>query len=260
MQQEKLMETPLYSYGNDFQIIAADRDTDANVEGATNDIDFVIIRRDITASDAMEVLDLLLTCIVNETLDEINQTVPVEYMLYTYISTKINATNAVKMNLPFDVLKFIPLYNMHVNSPQGGKPSKEEDVSWNLSWDILKPVANLADNGVSWEGIVDLALMLTCAPLLFALYDDLMLLNELLPSLAKLMIFIIAVITFVVMAVLTWLLNSGLLWAIIRLILLIMIFLMLAIEIYTTIPIYLAIGLSLLALASVAGVNSDVGV
>ena len=129
-----------------------------------------------------------------------------------------------------------------------------------MSWDILKPVTNLADNGVSWEGIVDLALMLTCATLLFALYDDLMLLNELLPVFAELMIFIIAVITFVVMAIITFLLELGLLWAILRLILLIFIFILLAIEIFSTIPLYLAVSAAVAALLSFSEISADYGV
>ena len=247
MQQEKLMETPLWSAveGN-FEFIGPDHNEFASLEGATNEMDFAIMRRDISASDAMKVLDLLLTCIVNETLDETNQTVAEEFKLYTYVSTKFNETKAELLNLPGAPLRFIKLYSTYINSPQGEKPSTKDTVAWNTN--------------TVWENMWGEGDISRLIKLPFAIYDDIMLYIDLNPTAQQILGAIMAVLDFIVMTILTWLLNSGLLWALIRLMLLILIFIMLAIEIYTTIPIYLAIGLSLLALASVAGVNSDVDV
>ncbi|MFX0040943.1 MAG: hypothetical protein ACFFAB_16515, partial [Candidatus Heimdallarchaeota archaeon] len=69
VQNESLSETPIYSSDEEiFKFISVGRD--GTTEQACDEIDFVIIRFDISSADGMEILDLLLTCLVNETTNE----------------------------------------------------------------------------------------------------------------------------------------------------------------------------------------------
>ena len=93
VQNETLNETAIYSSDEEiFKFISVDRD--GYTEQACDEIDFIIIRFDISSEDAMEVLNLLLKCLVNETTNE-------TAIVYNYVSTKENGTAAVMMNLPF---------------------------------------------------------------------------------------------------------------------------------------------------------------
>ncbi|MFW9894389.1 MAG: hypothetical protein ACFFD7_01130 [Candidatus Thorarchaeota archaeon] len=122
VQNETLNETKIYSSDEEiFKFISVGRD--GNTEQACEEIDFVIIRFNISSQDAMEVLNLLLECLVNETTNE-------TAIVYNYVSTKHNDTVAVMMNLPFSVLSLIPWYCDFEDSPKGSKPVTFEDWFW----------------------------------------------------------------------------------------------------------------------------------
>ena len=90
---------------------------DGTTEEACDEIDFIIIRYEISSTDAFQILTLLRTCLVNETTNE-------TALCYYYFSTKENGTSGVLMNLPSEVLKFIPWDNtLYPNSPQGRAPT-----------------------------------------------------------------------------------------------------------------------------------------
>ncbi|MFX1324246.1 MAG: LamG domain-containing protein [Promethearchaeota archaeon] len=122
VQNETLNETTIYRDDEElFKFISVGRD--GETEQACDEIDFIIIRFDISSEDAMEVLNLLLECLVNETTNE-------TAIVYSYVSTKENGTAAVMMNLPFSVLGLIPWYCDFENSPMGSKPETFEDWFW----------------------------------------------------------------------------------------------------------------------------------
>ncbi len=133
VQNETLNETPIYSANEDiFKFISIGRD--GNTEQACEEIDFVIIRFNISSQDAMEILNLLLECLVNEITNE-------TAIVYSYFSTKLNGTSAVMMNLPITVLGYIPWFCNFENSPMGSKPETFKD------W-LLKPLKKLVSLAV----------------------------------------------------------------------------------------------------------------
>ncbi|MFW9876036.1 MAG: hypothetical protein ACFFG0_23280 [Candidatus Thorarchaeota archaeon] len=122
VQNETLDETPIYSADEEiFKFVSVGRE--GNTEQACDEVDFMFIRFDISSQDAMEILNLLLTCLVNETTNETAVT-------YSYVSTKENGTSATMMNLPVSVLGFIPWFCNFSDSPQGSKPKDFEDWFW----------------------------------------------------------------------------------------------------------------------------------
>ncbi len=122
VQNETLDETPIYSADEEiFKFISVGRDGDT--KQACDEIDFVIIRFNISSEDAMEILNLLLECLVNETTNE-------TAIVYSYASTKINGTSAVMMNLPISVLGFIPWFCEKESSLFGKKPKTKKQALW----------------------------------------------------------------------------------------------------------------------------------
>ncbi|MFW9880617.1 MAG: hypothetical protein ACFFG0_46705, partial [Candidatus Thorarchaeota archaeon] len=122
VQNETLNETPIYSVDEEiFKFISIGRE--GNTEQACDEVDFVFIRFDISSQDALEILNLLLTCIINETTNETAIT-------YSYVSTKENETSAAIMNLPISVLGYIPWFCNFSDSAQGNKPKDFEDWFW----------------------------------------------------------------------------------------------------------------------------------
>jgi hypothetical protein len=103
-----------------FEFTGPDRDGTSSKANA--DVDFVFIRHQISPEDALEVLDLVLMGVINETLDEYNETVPVFAIIHDYVSTKLNGTKATHMNLPYSVLGYIPWVNNYTNSAMGDEP------------------------------------------------------------------------------------------------------------------------------------------
>jgi hypothetical protein len=107
-QNEQLDLTPLYTQKKGlFELYSIDRNGKI-VDRQCGDTDFVFIRYDITAYDAMEVLDSLLICATNQTSDENSQTITELTKVFDYVSTKINGARAVVMNLPHGILSFVP--------------------------------------------------------------------------------------------------------------------------------------------------------
>jgi hypothetical protein len=112
IQHAELNQTVLFAEGKS-EFISIERN--GETKEANEEIDFVFVRFDISGEDAMEVLNMLLSCFINETTNE-------TAIAYKYASTKLNGTDAVLMNLPYTALGFIPwLYN-YENSVQGRIP------------------------------------------------------------------------------------------------------------------------------------------
>ncbi|MFX1239424.1 MAG: hypothetical protein ACFE8P_17115, partial [Promethearchaeota archaeon] len=230
IQKEQLAQTPLYSPDENFQFISVDRDKGANSDDSTSKVDFVIIRKEISSSQAMEVLDLLTIGIINESLDENNMTVYEEEKVYTYVSTEINGTIAVDMNLAPEVMKYIPWFNCYLNSPQGREPTSKSNVATpteiilNFCKDISKgDIIGAFSNA----------------------FSSIMLYFSLNPSMGEILAIIMAVIDFLVMLVLTIL--GPLLWLIIRAVLLVLIWIQFALLLaLLTVAIVILIGIMLL--------------
>jgi len=114
LERDKLDDTPLYSsVEGEYEFISVGRN--GTTEEGCDEVDFVIIRFNIDANDAMTVLSMLITVIVNDTTGE-------EVELYEYQSTKENGVNAILMNLHKEVLGYIPWYCNFENSDQGDEP------------------------------------------------------------------------------------------------------------------------------------------
>jgi len=86
--------------------------------------------------EAKEILNLILTGIINETTGE-------TAVINLYASTKLDNFRAEMMNLHPDVLRTIPLVNPYQNSPTGSMPTEREDRPW---W------ADVLEKG--WEALV----------------------------------------------------------------------------------------------------------
>ncbi|UCG54246.1 MAG: hypothetical protein JSV32_06550, partial [Dehalococcoidia bacterium] len=219
IQNERLNETFFYSDNEEvFQLISVDRE--GNTEQANNQIDFIMIRFDISTEDAENLLDLILTCVINETLDENNNTINTNATLYSYYSTKLNGTSAVLMNLPKSVLEFVPWYCNFSDSPQGPQPKDFED--W--FWAPLKAVGGIVG------GLFITILMLPA-------------------------IIIALVVAFVANIILMFVLPivAYVLLLIVKVVLLVLAFILLAIHILAQVLMYLTIGVLMLAVTAVSG-------
>ncbi|MFX0132203.1 MAG: PKD domain-containing protein [Candidatus Hodarchaeota archaeon] len=226
LEKEQLEQTPLWSpVEGDYQFIAVDRDENSNSDGATNNVDFVIIRRAISSAQAMDVLDLLLTCYVNESIDEAtNQTVYEEAKLYTYVSTKINGTKAVKMNLHVDVLGFIPYFSNYKNSEQGQEPDNRSKYTAEfilVVTSIISAIVVCAVLAIYSGGMTALVMIGLICLLIYML-------DAYLPGIAEILNTITAVLIELVMTVLSWLGPLG--WLILRAVVLAMIWALFAIS------------------------------
>ncbi|MFX1258100.1 MAG: hypothetical protein ACFFAN_09585 [Promethearchaeota archaeon] len=238
IQRGEIDQTPLYSpREGEYEFTSGDRDDNAQADGSTNWVDFVVVRGNISSTDAMAVLDLLLTCVVNETVDNSTGELSIKTaQLYTYACGKYNGTsvNALSMNLPADVLEFVPMNSDYKNSEQGEEPVRleepeEESHEIKDPWLLLIPVAGVVlfylKNKEAIDYYIGVALGLVMSFVEFVIK------------------IVMTVIEFLVMLVLTFLMDF--LWLIIRAILLVLIFILLAIEIISTVPLYYAIGASL---------------
>jgi len=116
LENDELDQTPLYHPDpHIFEFVAIGRNGQSG--DANSDVDFHFYRRNISPSDAMEVLELLLYGLLNETHNEENAV-----KLHDYACTKINGTKATDLNLPFSVLGFVTWFNPYSNSQMGGEP------------------------------------------------------------------------------------------------------------------------------------------
>ena len=232
IQTERLDETALYSSEKfkfmdleKFKFISIERDGSA--EQACGEVDFVMVRFDISYEDAEEIFDLILTCVVNETLDENNNTIAVNATLYTYVSTKLNGTSAVMLNLPDAALGYVPWFCQNESSELGGKPLTKSDWFW-------KP----------WKKIGGFLLGIILSPFMLAaaIWD-------------LITVYVLEIIKMFILPILEYIL-----WLIIRVILLVFFFILLAIEVIATTPLFLAMGLILMAFSGLMDITIDWGV
>jgi len=227
-QNEQLSKTPLYTEKDGlFEFYSIDRDGNV-VDNQCGDTDFMFIRYDIMPQDAMKILDSLLTCAVNQSIDENGNTITKIARIFDYVSTKFNGTNAVSMNLPKGLLSFIPWVSDFINSQFG-------DVPKSLNFLGLL-IVGLLSFMFPMVGIV-MSLFLTVA-LFSALFAKIA---------AK-----------IGMILLTFL--AKLLWVVIRAVLIIFFFIILAIEIVTTVPLILAMGTGLAIFSWFLDMNVNFGV
>ncbi|MFX1259618.1 MAG: hypothetical protein ACFFAN_17325, partial [Promethearchaeota archaeon] len=214
VQRGEIEQTPLYSSRQgEYEFTSADRNYNAESDGASNWIDFTIIRGNISSTDAMQVLDLLLNCVVNETIDNSTSELIIETaQLYDYVSTKWNGTRAEETNLPADVLEFVPIVSNYKNSPQGDKPIKcesEDESSYEVkdSWLLLIPAVGVVlfylKNKEAIDYYVGQAIGLVMSFVEFVIK------------------IVMAVVDFLVMVILSWL--EDYLWLLIRAALLVII-------------------------------------
>ena len=123
IEHDRLDETPLYSdEEGKYEFYSVDRDGN-KLEDACGDCDFHIIRFDISAEEAMEILGLLLNCLIDA---ETNETA----VLYSYISTKDDGISATMMNLPSAAMLFIPLDSPYVSAEIGATPRPFDPLAW----------------------------------------------------------------------------------------------------------------------------------
>jgi hypothetical protein len=117
IQDEELNETALYADGK-CEFISIERD--GETEEACGEVDFTFVRFDISSEDAMDVLNLLLTCLINETTNQTG-------VANNYVSEKLNNTSAALMNLPNSVLGYVLWLCNYENSNQGRTPHNYGD-------------------------------------------------------------------------------------------------------------------------------------
>lgn len=144
IQDEQLNETALYAE-NKCEFISIERN--GETEEACDEVDFVFIRFDISGEEAMVVLNMLLTCLVNDTTNE-------TAIAYKYVSTKQNGTESVLMNLPITALGYIPWLCNYENSVQGRTPHEFGD--WLI--EKLKAIVNfvVAIFVAIWSSIISI--------------------------------------------------------------------------------------------------------
>ena len=227
-QNEELEKTPLYTEQDGlYEFYSVDRD--GNIVGdQCGDTDFIFVRYDILPQDAMKILNSLLTCVINESKDENNNTITTFSKVFDYVSTKFNGTKAVSMNLPQGLLAFIPWISDFTNSPFG-TPPKTLDF-----WGFL--IVGLLIILFPFVGLV-VTIFITVA-LFSAMFGKIA---------AQIGL---AILTF--LAILSWIL--------IRAALIIFFFIVLAIEVATTVPIFLAMGAGLAIFSWFLDMNANFGV
>ena len=215
-----LSETVLYHENSTiFEFTGPDRDGSSSKANA--DVDFVFIRHQISPEDALEVLDLVLYGITNETMDENNQT-----LIHSYVSTKLNGTKATHMNLPYSVLGYIPWVNNYTNSAMGDEPDPSgafDLLLWAMC--LVNPLLRVVLN----------AQMAMTGGAFFAYLKD-----------------FLATIFMQALAFL-----AQLVWVIVRAALLVLMYIVLALEILVHTITHLTIGVSMLALTMILGGYSN---
>jgi len=128
-----------------FEFVSNDRD--GTIDEANSDVDFFFMRRNISPEDAMEVLELVLKGLVNESVDESNNTIYQIGWINDYVSTKLNGTKATEMNLPYSVLGYIPWFNTYQSSKMGPEP--QPDGGFNLILWLLCMTNPILNNAIA---------------------------------------------------------------------------------------------------------------
>jgi len=165
VQNQEIYQTPLYVEENPeyYQFISMHREGES-VDGASGDIDFMFIRFEVTRKEAVEILNLLRTCIINATTNE-------TAIKYKFASTKQNGFSANLMNMPLDVLGFVPWKIEFQNSAQGDQP---RDFWQTLADHIVAVGEFIAGIFIAiWEGILSIvdAIVAFAGPLLLELIE-----------------------------------------------------------------------------------------
>ena len=112
IQRKELETSPLAGC----EFISVDRDDQRKSQLASETVDFLLIKTGLESTQAMDILNLILTCVINQTTNE-------TAMLHSYISTKNDEIKPEQMNLPNEVLKLIPFLCNYKNSPQSKRPA-----------------------------------------------------------------------------------------------------------------------------------------
>ena len=218
-----LYQTPLYHPDkNIFEISMIERNGQPTQANA--DADLSIYRRNISPSDAMEVLELVLKGLLNETWEQEDA-----IYLHSYICTKLNGTKATQMNLPYSVLGFIPWFNPYSNSKMGDEPLP--------------------------SGGFDLFLWLLCLfnPVLAKSLHSQMAMTG-----GEYYKYLRGFTQRILMDIMTAL--GDLLWVIARTVLIVLFYTVLAIEIATTVPLFLILGVTFSIFSLLIGNNCDWGI
>jgi hypothetical protein len=227
IEKGQLDQTVLYSNApGEFGFYSIDRDGNI-VDEECGDVDFVFVRFEMTSQEAMELLDLLLTCAANQSLDKNNQTITVLKTVNSYISTKFNGTNAVMLNIPNTISRFVLWAGGYEDSSYGTKP-EPFDITF------------------IWLFVIPFILPLTGLLMLFQWTSDRV--NEFNTKNADM----------VGLTMLTYLAN--LLWTLIRAALIIVAYIVLALEVLTISIIFLGMGVVLDITSLFSGFDCEWGI
>ena len=222
-----LDQTVLYSdVEGEFEFYSIDRDGNI-VDEECGDADFVFVRYQMTSQEAMELLDLLLTCAINQTLDENNQTITDLDVVYSCVSTKLNGTSAVLLNVPNTVSKFILWGGGYEDSLYGNAPNPYNPIFF---WLFLLPFV---------LPIVGLIMIFSLTIISITQFND----NN---------------ANGVGLMLLTFLAN--LVWCLIRAALIVLAYICLALEVIMTSAIFLALGCVFTLLTLFNNISSDWGI
>ncbi|MFX1498364.1 MAG: hypothetical protein ACFFBH_12625, partial [Promethearchaeota archaeon] len=136
IENDQLEQTVLYSDEEGlFEMIANERNGES--DGGCADVDYVFIRYDISPDEAMIVLNMVLQGMIEETLDENNNTVYINGTINEYLSSKLDGIRATLLNLPYASLGYIPWVMNYFNSPTGPQPHPADPLGifiWLITW------------------------------------------------------------------------------------------------------------------------------
>ncbi|MFX1498366.1 MAG: hypothetical protein ACFFBH_12635 [Promethearchaeota archaeon] len=136
IENNQLEQTVLYSDEEGlFEMIANERNGESDAGCA--DVDYVFIRYDISPDEAMAVLNMVLQGMIEETLDENNNTVYINGTINEYLSSKLDGIRATLLNLPYASLGYIPWVMNYFNSPTGPQPHPADPLGifiWLITW------------------------------------------------------------------------------------------------------------------------------
>lgn len=129
----RINETALYSeVEGEYDIYSVDR-SGKPIEEGSGDGDFVFIRFNLNATEAMEILNMLLICVINNTTNE-------TAICYEHYSTKLNGTKASMMNLPVATMAAIGWDCRYESSEEGPDPTPSggwDPQTWLFIFGIL---------------------------------------------------------------------------------------------------------------------------
>jgi len=129
----RVNETILYSdVEGEYDVYSVDR-SGKPVEKGAGDGDFVFTRYNLLPYQAMEILNMILTCVINDTTNE-------TAACYEHYSTKLNSTKASMMNLPVATMAAIGWDCRYESSEEGPDPTPSggwDPQTWLFVFGIL---------------------------------------------------------------------------------------------------------------------------